>query len=250
MNYINITDDLINNYIKDIVIANYKTVEVFEKYNIDFCCNGKRLLKEVIKEKDLKSNDLINELINIIKSQSSTEENFDKYDLRELIDYIVNVHHKYVIESIPNIKTHLEKVISKHSKKYQFLLEIGNLFSQVSKELGGHLLKEEQILFPFIKYLSDCQKHGDAPRLGGFGTVKNPIRQMELEHDAAGNILHRIRELTENYKLPGDACTTFNITYEELKEFESDLHKHIHLENYILFPKAIELENNLINNRR
>lgn len=247
MNHIINANDLVNSNIKDIVIANYKTAEVFEKYNIDFCCNGKRLLKDVLQEKNLKGNDVINDLINIIKSESSAEENFDEYDLKKLIDHIVNVHHKYVVEAIPRIKTHLEKVISKHGEKYQFLLEIGNLFSQVSKELENHLFKEEQILFPFINYLVNCQKDGEKPRSRSFGTIKSPIRQMEIEHDAAGNILHRIRELTGDYKLPEDACTTFTLTYEELKEFESDLHKHIHLENYILFPRAVELENTLIN---
>ncbi len=239
-------DELLNTYIKDIVISNYKTAELLEKHNIDFCCNGKRLLKEVLESINIEGQTIINELLDVLNREEKQSNNFGKITLTELIDYIVNIHHKYVTEAIPKIKMHLEKVVSKHGEKYPYLSQIDLLFKQISKELENHMLKEEQILFPFIKYLVDCQKFGDKPKTDGFGTIRNPIHQMEIEHDSDGYTIHKIRHITDNYKLPEDACTTFTLTYEELKEFGNDLHKHNHLENYILFPKAIELEDTLI----
>jgi regulator of cell morphogenesis and NO signaling len=128
------------------------------------------------------------------------------------------------------------------------LSEVQNLFTKVAEEMKSHMMKEEQILFPLIKYLAETQKFNEKPKTGGFGTIKNPIRQMEAEHVSAGNAMDTIRKFTSNYVLPDDACTTFQVTYQELDEFEKDLHKHVHLENNILFPRAIELEELLIKN--
>lgn len=244
---INQTQELINLQLKELVASNFKTAEIFEKYNIDFCCNGQRTLQEVLTEKNIEPDEILNELIKTFHQEVLPNENFIEWNLIDLTNHIVNVHHSYVRDSIPKIKMHLEKINSKHGGKYSYLFEVKSLFEQISIELENHMMKEEKILFPLIKYLVDTEKFNERPKTQGYGSIKNPIRQMELEHDNAGNIMHTIRKITNDYDLPEDACTTFSLTYEELKDFEKDLHIHIHLENNILFPKAIELENKLLN---
>ena len=164
-----------------------------------------------------------------------------------LIQYIVNNHHQYVRNAIPTITAHLQKTKAAHGNKYDFIAKIENTFARISMELTSHMMKEERILFPLIKYLADSKTFKEKPKTRGFGSVQNPIKQMEAEHISAGNEMEEIRALTNNYTLPEDSCATFQLTYNELAEFEKDLHKHIHLENNILFPRAIELEENLIN---
>lgn len=246
MNDIKTIDELSNIKVKDIVTINYKTAEVLEKYKIDFCCNGNISLNEVLRDRESDKQKIVDELLSVIKNETVKSENFNDWGILELINYIVDVHHKYVLEAVPRISSFLDKVVEKHGSKYQYLTEIKLLFNQLSKELENHMMKEERILFPYMKYLVECQKFNEKPKTSGFGSINNPIRQMEVEHDSAGNILHKLRYLTNDYKLPDDACTTFSLVYEELKEFEKDMHKHIHLENYILFPKSIELEKNLL----
>jgi regulator of cell morphogenesis and NO signaling len=234
--------------LKDIVQSEFKTAQVFERYNIDFCCNGKRTLKEAVNEKGLDENKIISELNDVLQ-ESETENDYKSWNLKKLTQFIVDTHHTYVRNALPTIIGHLEKVTSKHGSKYLFLNEVLNIFSQVNDEMISHMHKEEKILFPIVKYLADSEKFNEKPRTAGFGTIKNPIRQMEAEHDNAGNAMHQIRELTNNYTLPEDACTTFAITYKELDDFEKDLHKHVHLENNILFPRAIELEEKLLEHK-
>jgi regulator of cell morphogenesis and NO signaling len=166
--------------------------------------------------------------------------------LNFLTQYIVNNHHAYVKKAIPEITAHLEKVKNAHGKKHQFIGEVQNTFALIAEELTNHMIYEERILFPIIKYLTESQRFTERPKTGGYGTIKNPIRQMEAEHVSAGGAMEKIRALTNNYTLPSDACTTFQVTYKELDEFEKDLHKHVHLENNILFPRAIELEELLL----
>lgn len=158
----------------------------------------------------------------------------------------MNNHHSYVRKAVPNIDTHLDKIIAKHGSKYGYLQSIRNEFSVLANELMSHMQKEERILFPLIKYLEDSKKFNEKPKTGGFGSIKNPIMQMESEHLSAGAALENIRSFSKNFSLPGDACTTFKLTYNELIDFEKDLHKHIHLENNVLFPRAIELEDSLL----
>ncbi len=175
------------------------------------------------------------------------EEQYYQWDLDFLADYIVNVHHKYVREIIPVISAHAEKIASKHGENHPEVISIANNFSIVYKDLKQHMMKEEQLLFPYIKYLVKTEKNAGIAEQPFFGTIKNPIQMMELEHESAGNLLGEIRNLTNEYTPPAEACNTFKVYYKELKDFEEDLHKHVHLENNILFPRAIELENKMFN---
>ncbi|MGK9369099.1 hemerythrin domain-containing protein [Melioribacter sp. Ez-97] len=167
----------------------------------------------------------------------------------KLCVYIVDKHHGYLYEKLPVINELIRKVVNAHGEKYGYLNELKKEFRLLSEELNGHMAKEERVLFPLIKYLVETKKLGEKPKTRGYGTINNPVAQMVREHDLAAERLSVFKKITDNYKLPADACTTFSLLYECLKEFEYDLHLHIHLENNILFPKSVELENQLINRR-
>lgn len=234
--------------VKDVVTENFHAAELFEKLGIDFCCNGNRPLREALEEKHILDFKFFEELNKVNISISSDDQRYANWDLNFLAQYIVNNHHTYVKRAIPEITAHLQKVYDAHGKKYPYIAEVQNTFALVAEEMTSHMMKEERILFPLIKYLSESQKFNEKPKTGGFGTIKNPIRQMEAEHVSAGDAMETIKTLTNNYLLPQDACTTFQVTYKGLDEFEKDLHKHVHLENNILFPRAIELEELLLKN--
>ena len=233
--------------VKDVVTENFHAAELFEKLGIDFCCNGNRPLNVALEEKQISEIKFIEELSKVNQSVSSDTQRYAEWDLNFLIQYIVNNHHAYVKSAIPEITAHLQKVYNAHVEKHPYIAEVQNTFALVAEEMINHMMKEERILFPIVKYLTESQKFKEKPKTGGFGTIKNPIRQMEAEHVSAGGAMEKIRALTNNYSLPEDACTTFQVTYKELDEFERDLHKHVHLENNILFPRVIELEERLIN---
>lgn len=234
--------------LSEIVINDFRTAELFEKYGIDFCCNGNRLLHEALEEKQISGDKFLEELKKINTSITSENSRYNEWDLNLLTKHIVDGHHSYVRKAIPEITAHLQKVQTAHGSKYSYIADVQNVFNQVASEMTRHMMKEERILFPLIKYLTEIQKFNEKPKTGGFGTIKNPIRQMEAEHVSAGNSMETIRNLTSNYTLPKDASTTFQVAYKELDEFEKDLHKHVHLENNILFPRSIELEELLMKN--
>jgi regulator of cell morphogenesis and NO signaling len=235
--------------VKDLVLADFHTAKVLEKFGIDYCCKGNQILKDALNARNIPESVLKKEINTLIKTgKNENEVNYENWDLNILAQYIIETHHSYVKNAIPQIGEHLAKVVNKHSVKHPFLAQINEAFISIANELVSHMMKEEKILFPLIKYLSECKKFEERPKSGGYGSIKNPIRQMELEHVAAGDLMGEIRTLSNNYELPQDACTTFKLTYDELQEFEKDLFKHVHLENNILFPKVIELEEELIKN--
>jgi regulator of cell morphogenesis and NO signaling len=236
--------------VKDILTQDIKAAHVFEKYGIDFCCKGNRPLKEACEEKNISVDTILNELENVTTTEGTGEKRYENWDLKFLIDYIVNNHHSYVRNAITQLLPHLEKIAFKHGNKYTFLSEVESLFKDVAAEMDAHMQKEEKVLFHLIKYLVDCKKFNERPKMNGFVTVKNPINAMEAEHKNAGGAMEKIRNLTNNFTPPEDACNTFKLTYRELEDFEKDLHIHVHLENNILFPKAIKLEDELLNKKR
>jgi regulator of cell morphogenesis and NO signaling len=228
----------------EVVKDNFKTAEIFESYGLDYCCNGKRSLSVACEEKKLDADEIIEKLkaANINKNGNGT---FDKLELDELIDYIVKTHHSYVAKMLPVMDTHAEKVFNAHGKNHPELTEVSEIWRAVSAELANHMMKEERMLFPYIKSLVNAKRNSAGYQFAPFGTVENPISMMEKEHANAGDAFFRIKELTDNYSIPVDACATFAVFYNEMKEFENDLHLHIHLENNILHPKAILLEKEL-----
>ena len=187
----------------------------------------------------------MNELANL-SDNSNAAQNVNDWQLDFLVDYITEHHHQYVRRMIPVISLHTDKVASVHGLNHPETLLIADLFLAVRDELEGHMMKEERVLFPQIKQMVLIQKENSQFFPPPFGTIQNPIKMMEYEHTNAGDAFSKIRELSNNYAYPEDACNTFKALYSELKEFEEDLHTHIHLENNILFPKSIELEAELV----
>jgi len=225
-----------------IVTKDHRAAGIFEKHNLDFCCKGNKSLSEACKENKLDAKEILAELQNGTISTNENSLRSNEWELDFLADYIINNHHQYVRNSIPIISAHAEKVAHVHGEHHPETIEINKIFSVVYKDLRQHIMKEEEILFPYIKYLVKVKNNGSKPERPYFSTIKNPINMMESEHTSAGDSLFKIRKLSDNYFLPSDACTTYSTYYKELKEFEEDLHKHVYLENYILFPKAIKLE--------
>jgi len=192
------------------------------------------------KKKNVDYRQLKEELLNVDAAPRAYE--YSKWELDFLIGHIVNIHHAYVEESIPLILQYANRVAEVHGHHYTEVIEIKKLFTKVANELVSHMKKEEIILFPYIKKLVHLKKEGGYVAPPPFGTVNNPINMMEAEHESAGDIFKEIARLTNNYKPPEGACNTFRALYAKLDEFEQDLHLHIHLENNILHPKAIQLE--------
>lgn len=228
-------NELLNKTISQIVTEYHQTAPVFEKYGIDFCCKGKRPLADAYAEKTLNKEEILAELNNAIENGISST-NFNVLPLSVLADYIVRTHHTYVKLNMPQIYSYATKVAAKHGDRFPFMKEVLQLFAEVQDDMNQHMLKEERVLFPRIKQL-ETEGPLDVP----LEYYTGPINVMEEEHDHAGNLLYQIRELTNNYRAPEGACTTFRLSLASLQAFEADLHQHVHLENYILFPKAIEL---------
>ena len=227
--------------IAELVVDNYKAADVFKKYGIDFCCGGEASLFEVCRKKSLDYEKIEAEL-NALDQQVARSHDFKNWELDFSIDYIIQTHHSYVLESIPIIFQYAEKVARVHGHHYKETIEIKEAFQLVAAELRAHLQKEEMVLFPFIKSMAKAKKNGLPMPNPPFGTVQNPIRMMKMEHENAGDIFKKIALLSNNYQPPEGACNTFRVLYAKLREFEADLHQHIHLENNILFPKALGLE--------
>lgn len=230
--------------VADYVIENIKTAHIFKKHEIDFCCGGAVSIQKACEKNNVNFDKLVNELNNLEKNTSYLND-YNKWELDFLIDFIKNTHHKYVEENLTLLKQYGDKVAKVHGPHYSELLEIKELIHVVADELASHMKKEELILFPFIKKLVNAKRDGTKVETPNFGTVDNPIKMMEEDHDNAGDIFKRISELTNTYKTPEGACNTFKALYAKLEEFEDDLHQHVNLENNILFPKAKAIEANL-----
>ena len=226
----------------ELAISNYRYADIFMKYGIDFCCGGKKSLRDACHNIESSLDEIISEL-NRADDNGAVINEAD-VSLDQLIDHIEDKHHTYVREALPILISYADKVARAHGDKYPELLEIRGLLNVLENDLMPHLSKEEVILFPYIR-----QMLGDSTRLAlPIDTVFSPIEVMLKEHDRAGDIFKRINELTGKYQLPSDACVSFKAFYRVLDEFEKDLYRHIHLENNILFPKAIDLENSLNTN--
>jgi regulator of cell morphogenesis and NO signaling len=221
-----------------IVLDNHEVVPVLERYNLDFCCKGKTTLAQACADKNLKVESITEEL------QSSNLPGtlripFIEMNAEELINYILIHHHSYVKQSMPLISAHLEKVVTKHGNSFPYMQRVRDLFGMLMQEMNLHMEEEEKVVFPRIlkmeKLFDDGKSFEVLP-----GYVNNLINVLQGDHDGAGNIMNEIRSLTNNYTAPQNACITFQISLTELKEFEEDLHRHVHMENNLLFPKAIQ----------
>ena len=229
----------------EIAAKDLRKAEVFKKYGLDFCCGGKKTVKEACAEKGIDVTKVEKELQQADKNPSARPLPYNDWGLDFLADYIVNTHHAYVRKTLPEIRGYALKVSQVHGGRHPELIPIQQLVEEVNRELSAHLVKEENILFPFIKELVMAKDRSQSPRTAQFGSVQNPIHMMEEEHETAGRYMEEIRTLSNNYALPDDACASYSLLFKMLNDFEEDLHIHVHLENNILFPKAIALEKHL-----
>ena len=228
-----------------IAAKDLRKAQVFKKYGLDFCCGGKKTVKDACIEKGLDVVTIEQELQRADTLPSSRPIPYTDWSLEFLADYIVYTHHSYIKKTLPDIVAFSEKVMQVHGNHHPELVRIHQLVDEINEELTNHLLKEENILFPYIKALDSAKDNKLPLQSVPFRTVQSPISVMEMEHELVGSNLEEIRQLSNNYLLPQDACASYSLLYRMLNEFEDDLHLHIHLENNILFPKALEAENKL-----
>jgi regulator of cell morphogenesis and NO signaling len=231
----------------EIAAKDIRKAEVFKKYGIDFCCGGKKSLKQACAEANVDVAVVEAELDNahIIEIKTPVID-FTRWEAGFLSDYIYNQHHLYFYQERPVISDLMDKVVGRHGEHFPVLFEVEKLYRRLEQELAGHFIKEERVLFPFIKELTQAKKTGDLSYLKDLPSVSQPVEMMEKDHDDAGELLAEIRRVTNNYTPPAGSCNSFNLLYKKLEALESDLHTHVHLENNILFPKALSLEKELL----
>jgi regulator of cell morphogenesis and NO signaling len=223
------------NLLGNIVADDFRAAAIFKEYEIDFCCGGKKTLEEACEEIKIDVNDIEKKLMELDYTPVSQGQNFNEWELGFLSDYIVNIHHKYVKASLPDLVFYTQKIATVHAENHPELKEVAELFEQINQELTQHLKKEEEVLFPAIK--EALKSDSSAPR----DIIHSEIERMNGEHEFAGGAMDKISLITRRYMLPDDACNTYQLTFNLLSQFEDDLHIHVHLENNILFSKALQL---------
>lgn len=226
----------------EIAVKDLRKAEVFKKYGLDFCCGGKKTVKEACADKGIDVTKVEQDLQaaeKVAPASTSRPIPYNDWALDFLADYIVNTHHSYVKKTIPDLRAYSSKVAKVHGDKHPELETINKLVQEVCDEMSGHMVKEEEIVFPFVKQVAAKLNGGS---FGEFESLKAPIDLMEAEHDFVGRHMEEIRRLSNDYTLPADGCASYAFLFNTLKEFESDLFIHIQLENNILFPKALALE--------
>lgn len=228
--------------IKDIALSNPAARQVLEDAGLDYCCGGGKSLHEACLHANVSSEAIGNRLTENSKGSESEDLNWIAAPLCDLTRHIREKHHRYVREAIPRTQALSDKVCVKHGANHVELGKIGALFAEVGREMIMHMQKEEQILFRYIDALEKAVNTHGSIEPPFFKTVKNPIHVMMQEHDAAGDLVRQIRALSSEYTPPEEACTSFKALYEALREFEADLHQHVHLENNVLFSRAVQLE--------
>lgn len=234
-----------NKTIREIAVEVPSATRVFEKFGIDYCCGGGKKLNDVCQTSKLAVDQVLAALEQAEASRVSRDEtptDWAKVTLGEVIDEVVDKHHAYVRNEIPRLNHLAEKVSSKHGPNHPELMQVRELWTALADELSMHMMKEEQVLFPYIIRMEEAVLQGQPVLPPMFGTVQNPIRMMMSEHDSAGDLLRKMHEATGDFAVPADACGSYRALYTGLLEFEADLHQHIHLENNILFPRSIAME--------
>jgi regulator of cell morphogenesis and NO signaling len=221
--------------IGEIVADDIRTAGIFTRAGIDFCCGGKKSLSQSCMEAGIDMNSIISELENVTGEPVHYAQNFREWDPGFLADYIVNTHHRYVANALPELLFYTRKIADVHGERHPELYEVAELYGQIDTELRQHLLNEENVLFPAVKKM--LKNPAEEERM----IIRSEISRMQGEHDFAGGAMDKINQITRHYEIPGDACNTYRVALTGLKSFEDDLHIHVHLENNILFPKALEL---------
>jgi len=235
------TTESMEKTVGEFVAEDYRTAKVFEKYGIDFCCGGKVPLPAACREKGVALAVIRREIEAATSEPVERSQNFAAWGLPFLSDYIINTHHGYLKENTAQIAVYAAKIAEVHGSRHPEVVEIARIFARIATDMAAHLREEEEVLFPAIKRIDAAGKEGTAPEAKDVEALKACLVKLNHEHDEIGEAVHAIRHLAKGYAIPADVCNTFAVTYRMLKEFEDDLHKHVHLENNILFPKAGQL---------
>lgn len=226
----------------ELTTKDIRNAQIFKKYGLDFCCNGHKTVQQACAEKGIDVTSIEQELQQTVKAPGTSRAlPYNEWNPDFLADYIVNTHHSYLRKNLPDIRAYAKKVMQVHGGRHPELVKVHSLVEAVGTELLEHMQKEEQDLFPIIKQLVASKNSGTKPHFAA-GTLKNTIDEMEKEHTSVGDNFHELRHLTNDYMLPEDACASYSLLFRMLDEAEDDVHVHIHLENNILFPKALQLE--------
>ncbi len=231
--------------IGSIVADDFRAASVLTAHGIDFCCKGGRTVEEVCRKHDLDPAELTREIMEVLSRDANVGEEYKNWTMTKLTEHIEQVHHRYVEAQSAVLKIYLNKLCKVHGDRHPELFEIFNEFEECSEAMAVHMKKEELILFPFIRRMEKARTEGSPLPVAQFGSVNNPVEMMKEDHDAEGERFRRIEKLSNGYQNPPDGCATYSTAMNMLREFEQDLHMHIHLENNILFPRAIEFEEKL-----
>ncbi len=227
--------ELENSSLGEIVVADFRAASVFKKANIDFCCGGKKTLHQACKEKGLDLSSIESELRALQLLSINPTQNFNDWSVEFLASFIKNTHHKYVLSALPDLLIYTDKIAKVHGENHPELVEVANLFLNINTELLQHLKKEEEVLFPAISEVVNSNS------LEAKAIIVSEIARMNDEHEFAGGAMDKIAELTNHYAIPQDACNTYRVCLQLLEQFEDDLHVHVHLENNLIYPKALAL---------
>lgn len=232
--------------VREIALAMPITTRVFEECKIDYCCHGQTNFDEACINAGTSPEVVIEKIEGVVDQLGTRELDWlNTAALAELIDYILDKHHTYTHDELTQLTALMDKVATRHGDHLPSLIDLKATFRELCDELFPHMMKEEQVLFPYIEEMESRQEKGLPPAYPPFATVQNPVGMMTIEHEQAGELLVKMRELTDNYTLPEWACPSFTALYHRMAELEADLHQHIHLENNLLFPKAVEMEQEL-----
>jgi regulator of cell morphogenesis and NO signaling len=230
--------------VRQFAVKNPVATRIFEKLGIDYCCGGNQPLEQACETAGISMDEVLDALEKAEETAPAAPlvHDWNREPLSDLVGHIKRTHHKYTREETARLSALLQKVDSVHGKKHPELFEIREAFAALAQELTTHLMKEEVVLFPYIERMEEAVIQGEPVLPAPFGSVQNPVAMMEREHDSAGNALRTIRKATGEFTPPADACVSYETLYKALAAFEADLHQHIHLENNILFPRAIAME--------
>jgi regulator of cell morphogenesis and NO signaling len=227
--------------IGQIVADDYRTAKIFEHHGIDFCCGGNVALAATCAKKGIDLAAITRELERVKSEPVERSQNYLSWEMPFLADYIINAHHTYLKENTGQIAAYAYKIAAVHGAHHPEVIEIAAIFEKIAGDLATHLREEEEVFFPAIKRADAATKAGAGPAPKDLETIRESLGKLGREHEEIGDAIHTIRHLANEYAIPSDVCNTFVVTYQKLKEFEDDLHKHVHLENNILFPKSARL---------
>lgn len=234
--------------VRELALENPSATRVFEKLGIDYCCGGNQPLEEACRRANL-SVDQVLEALKVAEEATLAAQDVRDWQtepIAALITHIQRTHHAYTREEIARLGPLFDKVCSVHGTNHPELLQIRETFQALAQELSTHLMKEEMILFPYILRMEASAAGNEPPTRAPFGSVQNPVSMMEHEHDSAGNALRAMNKASNGYSAPANACVSYQTLYKALASFEADLHRHIHLENNILFPRAVAMEREFV----